>query len=269
MQRNEGATTFIVRSPETRLAAFLAYASGNRPAGSMFSRGGVASATVDSATSFAGIGGFHVVSNATGFIAFLGDSITRGYNPNEVEDSYAPKLVRLCNAPAWHFANLGKNSARLSYGADPTLDINQIRITSLSPAFTSSKGIVIVYGGTNDGFLDGKSAAQWWTDYKVITAGVRASHPNAKIIGVTPAPRQNDVGFETVRQAVRTLMNGGEANTDYICDFGGNTTMCLNAVSSTNTTYWSDQIHPTNAGHDILAGMLLTQVNLARTALGI
>ena len=104
------------------------------------------------------------------------------------------------------------------------------------------------------------------TCYAALSATCASS---AKIIAITPGPRQNDAGFETARQSFRSLINGGDTSIDYVCDFGGNATMCTNAVASTNTTYWADQIHPTNAGHDILAGMLLTQVNLARAALSI
>jgi hypothetical protein len=46
-------------------------------------------------------------------------------------------------------------------------------------------------------------------------------------------------------------------------------TMAANAAASANTTYYVDQIHPTDAGHIIGASYVGAQIVLALAALGI
>lgn len=262
---------YSVQGDSTAVAtptALFSLKPGQRPAGSIYDRISGTTVLADALASQSFAPRWHLVDNASAFFCVLGDSISVGYNANGVEDSFIEKTYRQLGNPAWHYANIAQSSARLSSASAP-FDIDGLRKTYVSPVFNKMLGIFVVFGGTNDIKLDAQTGATCVTRTKTITDGLRASHPNAKIIVVSPLPRQNDASFETNRQAMRTSFNAGYTSWDYIADWGGNATMALNAASSTNATYYQDTTHPTDAGAIIGAGILLTQVNLARTALGI
>ena len=203
------------------VSSLFSYVAGDRPAGSIF-RSYLSAGTgpnlingaprfgyVDGAASDPDSGnlGWYRVTGATKFIAFLGDSVTVGATAT---DSYAMQVYRQLTG-AWHLGHFGQSSARLST-ATAGLDINVYRTTYVTPAFTSLKGIFVVFGGSNDMFLDAATAATALTRLKVITAGLRASHPLARIIVVTTLPRENNAGFETKRQTLRTSLLAGDSS---------------------------------------------------------
>ena len=242
------------------------FSAGDRPAGSLFSRAGAAFELSNSAPPTSSPR-WYTVTNPQGILFAVGDSVTLGATAIE---SYFPKIQRLY-APTkrLHNSNLGVNSAYLSNSGSAATDMDVTIGAYVDPVFTTMKGAAIVFGGSNDAFLGGASAATVFTRLKADCNLIRVSHPNVKIVVVTLLPRQNNGSFETLRQTLRTSMLGGDSSYDYVADWGGNVTMAANAASSTNATYYSDQIHPTDAGQIIGASIIGPVVATALTAAGL
>ena len=242
--------------------------AGDRPTGNYFERFGPAlSLSSTAADPYAAAPNWHMATGTVpGFLAALGDSITYGAT---VMESFVPKVWRASfGSRNFHVANLGVNAARL-VNVDPAISIDAVATTYVTPVFGSMKGVFIVFGGSNCMFLDSLTPAQTFAHLQTVCQNLRASHPNAKIIVVTTLPRENNGGFEGVRQSFNTLVRGGDASYDYVADWGANATMAANAGDTLNTTYYTDTIHPTDAGHVIGQSIITPVVNTALAALGI
>jgi lysophospholipase L1-like esterase len=247
-------------------AELFHFVVGDRPAGSIFSRAGAAYELADSAPPTSSPR-WYTVTSAQGIIFAVGDSITLGATATE---SYFPKVQRAqASDLRLHNSNLAVNAAYLSNSGSAATNMTDITTTYVDPVFTGQKGVAVVFGGSNDMFLGGVTGAVAFARLQTVCGLIRSSHPNVKIVAVTPLPRQNNAPFETARQAMRTLINGGDSSYDFVADWGGNATMASNAAASTNATYYTDQIHPTNAGQIIGASVVGPAVALALTAAGL
>lgn len=244
----------------------FSFKAGDRPAGSIFSRAGAALMLSNVAPPTSSPR-WYTADNPAGIIFAVGDSITLGFSAAE---SYFPKVQRqYASTKRLNNSNLGVDSAYLENSGSSATNMNDIVSAYVVPVFTSMKGVAIVFGGTNDIFLGGVDGPTAFARLKVVCGLIRSSHPNVKIVAVTPLPRQNNGQFEIDRQAMRALINAGDSSYDFVSDWGGNTTMALNAASSTNTTYFVDQIHPTNAGHIIGASIVGPVVQVAISSAGL
>lgn len=240
--------------------------AGDRPAGSIFSRAGDAF-QLSSLPPPSSSPRWYTVDDPQGIMFSLGDSITAGTMATE---SYFPKTQRqYASTKRLHNSNLSVPSAFISNSGSPDTNMTDIESSFVDPVFTSMKGVAVVFGGTNDMFLGGASGAVAFSRLQTLCAMIRASHVNVRIVVVTPLPRQNNGSFEVSRQAMRALMNGGDPSYDFVADWGGNATMAANEASSTNTTYYSDEIHPTDEGHIIGASIVGPAVQSALAASGL
>lgn len=165
--------------------------------------------------------------------------------------------------------NLGVSGARLIVNANNMTDV---ATTYGDPMVTASGGAVAgggsspipqrryvysVFPGSNDGCIDG-TVATFVSEVVAFCAARKAAGWNAVIIG-TVLPRADISGplLETNRLAYNsTITASGWAaanGIDGIFDLGGDPTMGNIATCSNPTYYNTDLIHPTTAGHAILA----------------
>ncbi len=130
------------------------------------------------------------------------------------------------------------------------------------------KNIHLIQAGSNDLATGTGKAAQLITDIQTMTSRIKVDDPYAQVLVCTILPRnasfsggQDAAGFETDRQTVRTsvLANYASWGADGVVDFAGNTTIG-DAADADNTTYYGDKIHPTAAGHAIMAQVLVAAI---------
>jgi len=130
------------------------------------------------------------------------------------------------------------------------------------------RNIHILQAGSNDLATGTGKDAQLITDYQTMVGRIKTDDPYAQVLVCTILPRnasfsggQNAAGFETDRQTVRTsvLANYASWGADGVVDFAGNTTIG-DAADADNTTYYGDKIHPTAAGHAVMAQVLVAAI---------
>ncbi|MDJ1494144.1 SGNH/GDSL hydrolase family protein [Cytophagaceae bacterium DM2B3-1] len=116
------------------------------------------------------------------------------------------------------------------------------------------KSIYIPFEITNDLALGG-TATDAYNRYVTLCQTAKAK--GFKVVACTVLPRSDGGGsFETNRQTVNTNIRTNWATfSDGLADFGADTTIGVVGADS-NTTYYQDGVHPTQAGHNILASIL-------------
>jgi hypothetical protein len=116
-------------------------------------------------------------------------------------------------------------------------------------------------GGTNDSWIGGAASVAAYAGLIGSYAGARKA--TAAVAGYalkfgvcTGLPRNDALEQEANRSAFRALANDptwrAANNVDFVIDLAAEPTMGLLATCS-NTTYYSDGVHPTQAGHAVLA----------------
>ena len=127
------------------------------------------------------------------------------------------------------------------------------------PDNTSGRIVALsVLIGANDLLLLG--ASTWLSNLRTyLVARKNAGWP--KIVLCTPTPR-TQAGFNTERAAVLSTMRGweGDGVVDDIIDFAADSTMGPDAAAS-NTSLYSDGLHPTATGQQNLANIAATVLN--------
>lgn len=129
-------------------------------------------------------------------------------------------------------------------------------ITRVDPLLQySGPKYLVIFAGTNDRFLNGTSGAAIWTLLQTyINARIAAGWLPGNICVGTMLPRQGL--FETDRTTLNSSIRSNAAGMGYkVADFAADATMGP-AGAENNATYYQDQIHPTAAGHVILANIV-------------
>lgn len=128
------------------------------------------------------------------------------------------------------------------------------RVDPLLP-YNSGNNYLVIFAGTNDIFLNGTTGANTWTLLQAyINARIAAGWTAANICVVTMLPRQGQ--HESDRTAYNNLIRSNAAGMGYkVADAGADATIGC-AGCENNTTYYSDTIHPTAAGHVIIANLI-------------
>lgn len=159
------------------------------------------------------------------------------------------------------FENLGINGQGLNYvypfppsNGFGTLTADAVTRVDPLLARTGTKYLVI-FAGTNDIFLNSTSGAATWTLLEsYINARISAGWTAANICVGTMLPRQGQ--HESDRSTLNGSIRSNAAGMGYkVADFAADATMGP-AGAENNTTYYQDLIHPTAAGHVILASII-------------
>ena len=203
-------------------------------------------------------------------IACLGDSITEGSNLDKMENykqySYPSVLKNILGAEEVYNLGIGGSS----YGR--YWDKQFVERYKEIPADTD---IILVMGGTNDGFaasekelgsLSEKKPATFYGDVDELMRGLKENYPEAKIIFATPLPnilhdylrKQRDylLPQATFANAVKEL--AAQYDIDVIDLYNSNLldTHDVQVIS----TYMPDGVHGNPAGYQVLAEHMASQV---------
>lgn len=189
-------------------------------------------------------------SSVTPTLTYVGDSLTIGNGLNTpYPNSVTPPTY---NGVALSVSNIGVVSRTVS----TMMDKAAINLNPLY-AYKSGLNIAVILGGTNDLFT-GSTAAQ---TYSLIQQF--AQHQRSLGFKVLVGTLPSAVTIDTDRQTVNTYIRAGwQTFADGLVDFASNANIGA-AAAYTNATYFQvDQIHPTNAGNTIMAGLAQTAINL-------
>jgi len=120
---------------------------------------------------------------------------------------------------------------------------------------TFPRQIFTVWLGVNDFNLNGDSAATIFSNLLTFCTNLKTFRSDCVVIIFTELPCNNTTvpTIETDRQTLNTsIRSQGSPPWDFICDIGNDATIGQ-AGQHTNSTYYSDGLHPTFAGDTIIA----------------
>ncbi len=204
-----------------------------------------------------------VAMSLTRLVMFEGHSICAGSVASVPNNSYAG--LTFSNAsPAIRGTNVAVGGSSLS-------SINARLPSDIALAANlSRRGKIILFIdiGANDiglGNAYSGNPNQYLTDYTTLINAFRASGVFFKIVGATIISRtsQTDGGtqFDSDRAVINPALRAMVGTTlDAIADFAANTTMGANGAAN-NTTYFNSGVHPTDAGHALMAPYAEAAIN--------
>lgn len=180
-----------------------------------------------------------------------GDSLTSGQG-STLGQTYPAVLSK--SAAGQAHVNFGVASQTVvDMSADAATQID----AGVFPGYTTK--IVLLWAGTNDLYF-GATAATVYANLKTYWAARRAA--GFKVIAFTITPRSAGAPpptFEASRQTLNTSIRSDPSLYDALVDVGANA-MLGDAGDETNTTYYADLVHMTNAGYAIVAGLAQTAI---------
>ena len=148
--------------------------------------------------------------------------------------------------------------------------------TTIDPYYSpgTNRTMLIAWGGTNDLYF-GASAATAYSNIKTYAQARKNAGWRVVILSILPRTAGSPpASFETDRQTVnaalladfpiatgQTNITSGGAYADYLINIGADTTIGL-AGQTTNTTYYADLVHLTNAGYAIVADYVKRAIQL-------
>jgi lysophospholipase L1-like esterase len=128
-------------------------------------------------------------------------------------------------------------------------------VAAITAMVAEGKNIIAtVFIGANDlvGITTSPAAIAYYARLVAYWAALRAA--GGKVIACTLIPRSG-LASETYLNQINTLIRGDATKYDRLCDFA------LNALFTTyNAANYTDGLHPNNASHDTMAGILLPHV---------
>jgi lysophospholipase L1-like esterase len=183
-------------------------------------------------------------------VFFEGDSITEGASLT------TPWPLGAMNALST--IKQGKNNAvsgsviTASMGTSLGVGSLEARAAALDLNASASRprNVLVVLAGYNALNGGAQSAAAMVADLKAYCLARRAAGWNRIIVGtLTPA---TTAGINAKRNAANALIRADTSFYDGLADFAADSTIGTDAAAS-NTTYYSDGVHPTQAGANIMA----------------
>ena len=203
-------------------------------------------------------------------ILFLGDSITEGYGPQDIENVYWKRLARECGCISVGYGISGTRIARQQKPSpDPREDqYFRSRVASMD----EEADVVVIFGGTNDyghgdaamGCFDDRTDDTFYGALHNLYSDLIAKYPTAQLVVLTPLHRleENQPYNTWGLRAVGCL----EDYVDVICEVAGYygiPVLDLHRVSGLQPEvpvlrerYMPDGLHPNDAGHRLLCSRL-------------
>ena len=203
-------------------------------------------------------------------ILFLGDSITEGYGPQDIENVYWKRLERNCGCISVGYGISGTRSARQQKpSVNPREDqYFRSRVASMD----QDADVVVVFGGTNDyghgdaaiGHFDDRTDDTFYGALHNLYTDLIAKYPTAQLVVMTPLHRvgenkvYNDFGVRCVgslQDYVNIIME--------VAGYYGIPVLDLHRLSgiqpevpALREAYAPDGLHPNDAGHALLYSRL-------------
>lgn len=169
----------------------------------------------------------------------------------------------------WTAVNLGLSSITMA-----TMETRAATTVDPYRSPINNRTMLIAWGGTNDLFF-GASAATTYS--RIVTYATARKAAGWRVVILSILPRSAGTPpptFEADRQTVnaalladfptatgQTRITSGGAYADYLIDVGADPTIGC-AGCQTNTTYYADLVHLTNAGYAIVADYVKKAIQL-------
>lgn len=177
------------------------------------------------------------------------------FDGNSMTDSSYPATTLASLTGTWYTRNFGVSG-------QTTPKMTSDAVTQIDPYYDSrvSNNVVVAWEGTNDL----KLGATATTAYNNLVAYCQARQAAGfKVVILTILPRSDSgtpADFNTSRATVNTNIKNNYASfADVVADVAANTDIGEDGDSD-NTTYYSDKVHLTTAGYNIVAGIVATAI---------
>ena len=201
-------------------------------------------------------------------ILFLGDSITEGFGPQDIENVYWKRLERSCGCVSVGFGISGTRIARQQKPSPDPREDQYFR--SRVAAMDENADVVVVFGGTNDyghgdaplGGPEDRTENTFWGACHVLFARLQERFPNATIVVLTPLHRTNEENergdsskpvpsgtLETYVEILRAVAKRFDLPMLDLFEKSAADTRIPGVVEK----YIPDGLHPNDAGHVVLA----------------
>ena len=199
-------------------------------------------------------------------LLFLGDSITEGYGPQDIENVYWKRLERETGCISVGFGISGTRIARQQKPSpDPREDqYFRSRVASMD----ESADVVVIFGGTNDyghgdaamGCFEDRTDDTFYGALHNLYSDLIAKYPTAQLVVMTPLHRlgENEAynGFGV--RCVGCLEDYVEVIKE-VAGYYGIPVLDLHRVSglqpevpALREQYMPDGLHPNDAGHSLI-----------------
>ncbi len=203
-------------------------------------------------------------------LLFLGDSITEGYGPQDIENVYWKRLERECGCTC---VGYGISGTRIARQQKPSVDPREdLYFRSRVAEMEEDADVVVIFGGTNDyghgdaalgNFMD-RTDDTFYGALHNLYLDLIAKYPAAQLVVMTPLHRLEENraynGF-----GVRCVGSLG----DYVdiirevAGYYGIPVLDLHRVSglqpkvpALQEAYMPDGLHPNDAGHALICTRL-------------
>lgn len=224
-------------------------------------------------------------------ISFLGDSITEGIGASPSSKRYSSVLCALSGAVE---NNLGVAGTCLATNAYNRADSTRFAARATAENLSGSD-LIIIFGGTNDFSYDTKAIGDLFSEQSITPNGrigdkvlgaiadtdtfagalhdlinvVRTNCPNVPILLVTPLNRGNftaitpnskqcNVNGDYLKDFTRAIKEIGAFYSIPVLDMSRSELDFSDATIA--STYSADNLHPNNAGHEIIAKLILSYI---------
>jgi lysophospholipase L1-like esterase len=184
----------------------------------------------------------------TNQVLFLGDSITAGNHVPAGQD-IPTKVAASYSAIAAHYQNLGIGSTYANEDGSHTDGGQGVTADGLFDG-TKQVNIAVIFFGAND-VADAATRLNFTTAFKTYCLARRSAGFKILIVSTLPNTAITSNGFESTRLSANTTNLSDGTFWDYFANVAADPIMGLQATNS-NATYYSDGVHPTPTGNDLL-----------------
>lgn len=195
-------------------------------------------------------------------IDFLGDSITEGNGVTEVKYRYDSIIKEKCALKAIY--NYGIGGTRIAHKVNPSeRPIFDLCFCGRAYMLNKEADIIIVFGGTNDfstgdapfGKMTDKTPATFCGAVEFLMTLLKTEYPNAQIVFLTPARRENDVrasGEISLIDYVNAILQKGKEHNIPVLNLYEKLGINPN-IPEQKAKYTTDGLHFNNDGHAVIA----------------
>ncbi len=203
-------------------------------------------------------------------VAFLGDSITEGVGASCAQNKYVEVFAQKTGAQIKNYGISGTRIAKQnSVSSFPEWDNSFIQRAEI---MEDDQDIVVVFGGTSDfghgdapfGTMEDRTEDTFYGALHVLYQKLLKKYPKAVLLILTPLHRFDEKqsiskpqgGFPTLAQYTDAIRQVAEFYSLPVLDLWANSGMSTR-VAEVDQYYFTDGLHPTDAGHARIASMLI------------
>ena len=203
-------------------------------------------------------------------ILFLGDSITEGYGPQDIENVYWKRLERETGCIS---VGYGISGTRIARQQVPSVDPREDQyFRSRVEAMDENADVVVIFGGTNDyghgdaaiGCFGDRTDDTFYGALHNLYSDLIAKYPTAQLVVMTPLHRagENKVYNDRGVRCVGCLQDYVDIIME-VAGYYGIPVLDLHRVSglqpevpALREAYVPDGLHPNDAGHGLICSRL-------------